>query len=101
MLPGALRRLIANGTSHGLSGMKKGNDVDSVAYEENVMEGESGTEEQINSIKKNGRIPIRKLSLSYFRAKLIRHFNIAFKREEVKWPRRLPDDIPEDRTTVK
>ena len=30
---------------------------------------------------------VRKLSLSYFRARLIEHFDIKFKAGEIKWPR--------------
>ena len=48
-----------------------------------------GESEQINSIKENGAIPLRKLSRDYFRDKLIRHFNIAFKKHEIEWPTRL------------
>ena len=31
---------------------------------------------------------VRDLSLDYFRSKLVTHFDIAFKRTEVKWPKR-------------
>ena len=45
--------------------------------------------EEIDLIRINGRIAVRNLSLNYFRKKLIRHFNIAFHKQEVEWPRRL------------
>lgn len=55
-----------------LSGLGKGNDVQSVFLlddEESVIE----ESEQINFIKENGAIPLRKLSCDYFKDKLIRH----------------------------
>ena len=45
--------------------------------------------EEIELIKSRGRIPIKHLSLEYFRKKLIRHFNIAFQKQEVMWPSRI------------
>jgi hypothetical protein len=29
---------------------------------------------------------VKKLSLNYFRSKLIKHFDIAFQRNKIKWP---------------
>ena len=37
---------------------------------------------------------VRNLSLPFFRSKLVRHFDIAFKRNEVQWPRRLARTEP-------
>ena len=71
-----------------LSGLGKGNNAQSVSLlddKESVIE----ESEQINSIKENGAIPLRILSHDYFRDKLIRHFNIAFKKHEVEWTTRL------------
>jgi hypothetical protein len=31
---------------------------------------------------------VKNLSLQYFRSKLIQHFDIAFKRNEIQWPGR-------------
>jgi hypothetical protein len=31
---------------------------------------------------------VKNLSLPYFRSKLIQHFDIAFKRNEIQWPGR-------------
>ena len=76
-----------------LSGMGHGTDVERSSmdevYEETLVEDE---EQLVNAIKNNGKIPIRSLSLEYFRKKLIRHFNIAFHKNEVQWPSRLKKD---------
>lgn len=37
---------------------------------------------------------VRHLSLPFFRSKLVRHFDIAFKRNEVQWPRHLKRKNP-------
>ena len=36
-------------------------------------------------------IPVNSLTLDEFRNKLVTHFNIAFQKNELKWPRRLKD----------
>ena len=77
-----------------LSSMGIGNDVEPSVFQnyeigDEVNEDEVNENEQVNLIKKNGRIAVCHLSMDYFWKKLIRHFNIAFQREEVEWPRRL------------
>ena len=77
-----------------LSSMGRGNDVETSVFQNyemgnEVNENEVNENEQVNLIKKNGRIAVRHLSMDYFWKKLIRHFNIAFQREEVEWPRRI------------
>ena len=37
---------------------------------------------------------VRTLSLDFFRSKLVTHFDIAYKRNEVKWPRRMKSRRP-------
>ena len=97
-VPFAIKRLRKPGKNRSveipikdLSGFGKGNDVQSVTLsdDDDSVIGES---EHINSIKENGAIPLRKLSRDYFRAKLIRHFNIAFNKHEVQWPTRLGEE---------
>ena len=86
-LPFALRCLArASGkTSFDLSGMGRGNDIDANMPvpgnndEHNVSDTNQGTEEAIS---------VKDMSYNSFRAKLVRHFNIAFHFNEVKWPSR-------------
>lgn len=73
-----------------LSGMGCGNDVQSVSIDDLDVETDMmERSEEIELIKTKGRIPIKNLSLDYFRSKLIRHFNIAFQKQEVMWPSRI------------
>ena len=37
-------------------------------------------------------IAVKYLPLSVFRQKLIRHFNIAFQRNEISWPKRMKEE---------
>ena len=100
-VPFAIKRLKAPGRKRyvnmqlqDLLGIGHGNDVeqststDDEHEEENTLHGE----EEVQSIKRNGKIPVHKLSLELFRKKLIRHFNIAFHKHEVHWPTRLPEN---------
>ena len=100
-VPFALKRLKEPGTKRyvdmqllDLSGMGIGNDVEPSVFQnyeigDEVNKDEVNENEQVNLIKKNGRIAVCHLSMDYFWKKLIRHFNIAFQREEVEWPRRI------------
>ena len=38
-------------------------------------------------VQPDGSINVVDLSLNEFRSKLIRHFNIAFSKNEIKWPK--------------
>ena len=98
-IPFAIKRLRAPGKKReiqmqlrDLSGMGHGTDVERSSTDEVEEERLVENEEQLNAIKENGKIPIRSLSLEYFRKKLITHFNIAYKKKEVQWPRRLKKD---------
>ena len=98
-IPFAIKRLRAPGKKReiqmqlrDLSGMGHGTDVERSSTDEVEEERLVENEEQVNAIKENGKIPIRSLSLEYFRKKLITHFNIAYKKKEVQWPRRLKKD---------
>ena len=97
-IPFAIKRLNAPSKSRNmnmqlrdLSGMGCGNDVQNISIEDahDVETDMMETREEIESIKTKGRIPIKNLSLDYFRRKLIRHFNIAFQKDEVSWPKRI------------
>ena len=70
-----------------LLGMGHGNDVErSTSKNYEVEEVDTLHEgEDVQSIKRNGRIRVQKLSLIFFRKKLIRHFNIACHKHEVHW----------------
>ena len=93
-LPFALRRLIKPGTARNLdiSGTGIGNDIpkstDSVTTS-NTHNKETNNDNYYSS-KGNRNLPIsiQEMLFQLFRQKLIRHFNIAFQRKEVKWPRR-------------
>ena len=55
--------------------------------EENGTEQDDGDEELNEDAEEEVRI-VRKLSLKYFRSKLVEHFDIKFRRGEVVWPSR-------------
>ena len=73
-----------------LSGIGFGNDVEdgSEASDDEDVDGICD-EKDIESIKRNGSIPVHTLSREYFRKKLIRHFNICHERNELQWPERI------------
>ena len=89
-VPFALKRLKEPGTKRyvdmrllDLSGLGIGNDVEPSVFQnyeigDEVNKDEVNENEQVNLIKKNGRIAVWHLSMDYFWEKLIRHFNIAF-----------------------
>ena len=94
-LPFALRRLRnpSNKRNFDLSGMGIGPDATTDGDDHDRMLF-LGTQENIQSTQqyfekyKDECINVCKLSLPFFHEKLIRHFNIAFKKKEVVWPKR-------------
>lgn len=81
-----------DGQMKDLSGMGNGNDVDEGLSSDDDDDNDNNTveeEENIEGIKRNGRIPVHSLSRNYFRKKLIRHFNICFHKNELQWPERI------------
>ena len=86
-IPQSIRRLLspAQARNCDASAMGRGNDFErgtdqqqqQLAVDNNTAETDS-----------EGCIIVRKMSLQAFRNKLITHFNIAFQRKEIKWPKR-------------
>lgn len=60
-----------------------------VGTDEDVV-GATVNESCTTEVSKTGINLVRNLSQSTFRAKLIKHFDISFKRHEVIWPKRKP-----------
>ena len=97
-LPFALRRLITPGKSRDLdiSGFGSGNDM--ISTTESVSTVRSDNEEMNHSrlASNSAHYNVNDMSLALFRCKLIRHFNIAFHKQQVKWPSRLQVDKKKD-----
>jgi hypothetical protein len=62
----------------------RGYGSDQVEEENSNKELDDGTEGQL--LEEDGCISVPKLSFDYFHTKLVTHFDIAFKKREVKWP---------------
>lgn len=59
------------------------------------VEDEWTGDEDASAVRTVGGIHVvRNLTLPFFQSKLVRHFDIAFKRNEVQWPRRLARKEP-------
>jgi hypothetical protein len=76
-----------------VSGMGRGTDA-----QEGANDGGEEEEEHVGEIPATGdrrsvRI-IRKLSLPYFRDKLVQHFDILFRQNKIKWPTRMGAPAP-------
>jgi hypothetical protein len=65
------------------------NVVDDDESDESETDDEDEKEEEPEVENVGGVTAVRSLSLDIFRSKLITHFAIALKRNEVVWPRRL------------
>jgi len=92
-IPQAIRRLLspAQARNFDTSGMGTGTDrvADNGADDAEDNNGADDAEDAGNvEVDLMGHIVVKSLSLNQFRSRLIRHFNIAFKRREVKWPKR-------------
>ena len=83
-IPQAIRRLLtpSQARNYDTSGMGSGGD--------RMQSGARRQEEDDNTVETDleGRIVVGSMSMRAFRAKLITHFNVAFKKREVKWPKR-------------
>ena len=97
-LPFALKRLTkpAKIRTYDLSGMGYGNDTQKTPI---ISEIELPLVKEL--IDRQLRYPnevtcVRDLPLSVFRQKLVRHFNIAFQRNELQWPQRMRDKVVHD-----
>jgi hypothetical protein len=47
--------------------------------------------EESSVLDTDGAIIVRHLSFDYFRSKLVNHFDIAFNKREVKWPKQIKE----------
>ena len=97
-LPFALRRLITPGTNRNfdISGFGSGNDMATSTDSLSTVTSEVDRSNESRVATNNTSICVNDMSLSYFRTKLIRHFNIAFHKEEVHWPKRLKRDTDKE-----
>ena len=97
-LPFALRRLITPGTNRNfdISGFGSGNDMATSTDSLSTVTSEVDRSNESRVATNNTSICVNDMSLSYFRTKLIRHFNIAFQKEEVHWPKRLKRDTDKE-----
>jgi hypothetical protein len=68
------------------SGMGAGNDRETTTDDDDFV----GSVQELN-----GTIIVRKLSMKQFRERLIRHFEIAFKKKEIQWPKARMMNTPE------
>ena len=87
-IPKPILRLHSTVAAHryDVSGVGAGSDL---SEEENNVPEESlemANEPAIQS--GNTVLKVRELGLNYFRSKLVSHFDIAYKRGEVEWPKR-------------
>jgi hypothetical protein len=79
---------ISSGPSTGPDPSNSGTCLDVVNFQPNAEDDdEEEAEAEVETV--GGITPVRSLSLHFFRSKLITHFAIALKRNEVVWPRRL------------
>ncbi|KAG7349035.1 DDE superfamily endonuclease [Nitzschia inconspicua] len=69
-------------TNYDSSGMGRGND----GLEDEEVEADEAFQGHIEK-DSTGAIIVRKLSMQQFRERLVVHFDIAFKRKEIQWPR--------------
>ena len=67
------------------SQMGRGNDC--YLYDENGDDGEEPVGDDVIGTDSHGKIIVRSMKMMDFREKLVKHFDIAFKRNEVCWPR--------------
>ena len=89
-LPKALKRLAHPDQyqNYDLAGVGYGNDVIRTRFDQVCVNEYTPIETSSNQ---STPIPVNSLTLDEFRNKLVTHFNIAFQKNELKWPRRLKD----------
>jgi len=78
--PGEARNFDSSGMGYGSDFMEDDNDTD----ENSIMEQSA----ELLVVDNDGALSVQHLSFHYFRSKLVNHFDIAFKKREVKWPNR-------------
>ena len=84
MSPAAMRAYDVSGMGYGPRG-----DEDIVIDNVPVYDQTRCTRQESRQCEQYDRMPVRvvkDLSLSYFRHKLVQHFDIAFQRNEIIWP---------------
>jgi hypothetical protein len=95
-IPESVRTLLSSGSSnidfsrYDMSGMGYGDDVLMDNEEEDLH---VGVEERDIS----GAVKVHKMSMVQFRKKLVRHFEIAFTKKEISWPRARLNNVEEPR----
>jgi hypothetical protein len=93
-IPESVRTLLSSGSStidfsrYDMSGMGYGDDVLMDDEEEDLH---VGVEEHDIS----GAVKVHKMSMVQFRKKLVRHFEIAFTKKEISWPRARLNNVEE------
>jgi len=89
-LPQSVRTLLSRHhipANYDGSGMGHGNDRHIGAPAEGGQDNDE-EEDFVGSVEEvNGAIVVRKLSMKQFRERLIRHFDIAFRKKEIHWPK--------------
>jgi len=87
-IPQAIRRLLtpAQARNYDTSGMGMGSDCVTTDAADNQQD----EDEDNNTVETDleGRILVGSMSLRAFRKRLITHFDIVFKKREIKWPKR-------------
>ena len=88
-MPNAIHKLNHPSTQRmgDLSRIGYGNDYDGNMYDDDEKKIEKDTSDPPPQ-NKDGSINVRDLSLNDLRERLVIHFNIQFKQNKVKWPRR-------------
>jgi hypothetical protein len=82
--------LIANYRNFDTSGMGPGNEDDGAPLHVRQEEPDPNADVTVNEATENGVRVVRKLSLAYFKERLIEHFDIMWQRKQIIWPRRIP-----------
>ena len=86
-IPTAIDRLLnpAEARNYDTSGIGPGDDRSTAS---SVVAEEDEDEAAVAVVAPDGRRVVRRMTMKVFRAKLVTHFDIAFKRQEIRWPTR-------------
>ena len=91
-IPQAIRRLMTPAQARNCDTSGMGNGTDRVCTNSNSdsdSDNDNDNNEEMPAVvDSTGHALVGSMNLSSFQTKLIRHFNIAFKKREVKWPKR-------------
>ena len=87
-VPFAIQRLYRSSSTHDTSRIGLGGDTDVLS---SAVKDEADPNEQtpIEQATWDGVRVVRKLSLEYFKSKLVEHFDIMFTHRRLVWPSRL------------